>query len=200
MLHCHNPPFSFFLCPNPLPPMTPARLDPTIPSPPFPLWEPHRCSTSVPSECKGLFHQKTLLLTKTEFEWLACFQVQSYRLNHWGEKFCFLDGRSRTAIKTNKYQGTLKRKHSAPRMGSYIPRCKISLASFSLCQVKKRFRFCFPLAWKLSLALFRLLSLPRPWPPLTQAQMSPRDLSRAIAIVAISQFSLQNFCFEAINS
>ena len=149
---------------------------------------------------KGLFHQKTLLLTKTEFEWLACFQVQSYRLNHWGEKFCFLDGRSRTAIKTNKYQGTLKRKRSAPRMGSYIPRCKISLASFSLCQVKKRFRFCFPLAWKLSIALFRLLSLPRPWPPLTQAQMSPRDLSRAIAIVAISQFSLQNFCSGAINS
>ena len=192
-------PLSFFLCPNPLPPMTPARLDPTNPSPPFPLREPHRCSTSVPSECKGLFHQKTLLLTKTEFEWLAC-QVQSHQLNHWGEKFCFLDGRSRTAIKTNKYQGTLKRKRSAPRMGSYIPRCKISLASFSLCQVKKRFRFCFPLAWKLSLALFRLLSLPRPWPPLTQAQMSPRDLSRAIAIVAISQFSLQNFCSGAINS
>ena len=131
-------PLSFFLSPNPLPPMTPARLDPTNPSPPFPLREPHRCSTSVPSECKGLFHQKTLLLTKTEFEWLACFQVQPHRLNHWGEKFCFVDGRSRTAMKTNKYQGTLKRKRSAPRMGSYIPRCKISLASFSLCQVKKR--------------------------------------------------------------
>ena len=106
-------PLSFFLCPNPLPPMTPARLDPTNPSPPFPLREPHRCSTSVPSECKGLFHQKTLLLTKTEFEWLACFQVQSYRLNHWGEKFCFLDGRSRTQSR----QINIK----APWRGNVVP-------------------------------------------------------------------------------
>ena len=175
--------------------MTPARLDRT---------NPYESLTDVAplfhQNVRAFFHQKTLLLIKTEFEWLASFRVQSHRLNHWGEKFCFLDGRSGTAIKTNKYQGTLKRKRSAPRMGSYIPRCKISLASFSLCQVKKRFRFCFPLAWKLSLALFRLLSLPRPWPPLTQVQMSPRDLSRAIAIVAISQFSLQNFCSGAINS
>ena len=167
-------PLSFFLCPNPLPPMTPARLDPTNPSPPFPLRGPQRYSTSVPSDSKGLFHQKTLLLTKTEFEWLACFQVQPHRLNHWGEKFCFVDGRSRTAMKTNKYQGTLKRKRSAPRMGSYIPRCKISLASFSLCQVKNVLPACVE-------ALSRSLSALIPSTSLASLDSSPDVTKRSFA-------------------
>ena len=64
-------PLSFFLSPNPLPPMTPARLDPTNPSPPFPLRQPHRCSTSVPSECKGLFSPENVIAHQDRI-WVTC--------------------------------------------------------------------------------------------------------------------------------
>ena len=56
-------PLSFFLCPNPLPPVTPARLDPTNPY--------ESLTDAAPlfhQNVRAFFHQKTLLLIKTEFE------------------------------------------------------------------------------------------------------------------------------------
>ena len=61
-------PLCFFLSPNLLPLLTPARLDPTKP---HALPSTRALTDAAPlflQNCKGLFHQKTLLLSKTEFE------------------------------------------------------------------------------------------------------------------------------------
>ena len=128
-------PLSFFLSPNPLPLLTPATQ--ARPNQPLPSLLPYESLTDAASlflkNVRAFFTRKRYCLPRRNLSDLRVFQFKPHRLNHWGEKFCLMYGRNRTAIKTNKYQGTPKKKRSTPQMGSYIPRCKISFAS--LCQV-----------------------------------------------------------------
>ena len=127
-------PLSFFLSPNPLPLLTPATQ--ARPNQPLPSVPPYESLTDAAplflKNERAFFTRKRYCLPRRNLSDLRVFQFKPHRLNWWGEKFCLLYGRNRTAIKTNKYQGTPKKKRSTPQMDSYIPRCKISFAS--LCQ------------------------------------------------------------------
>ena len=124
-----------------------------------------------------------LMIKLTHWAWVACDPAEVKKFASWMEEIVI----KTTAYLEERNKGPWRR-NTVPFekcTGSYIPRCKISFSSrVFVVSSQKCFRFCFPLAWRLSVALFRLLSIPRPWPPLTQAQMSPRDLSRAIVAIA----------------
>ena len=128
-------PLSFFLSPNPLPLLTPATQ--ARPNQPLPSLPPYESLTDAAplflKNERAFFTRKRYCLPRRNLSDFRVFQFKPHRLNWWGEKFCLQYGRNRTSIKTNKYQGTPKKKRSTPQMGSYIPRCKISFAS--LCQV-----------------------------------------------------------------